>query len=227
MKYPKFNKVINLLEKSQNIIPLEKRNVFIVYFIILLATSLDNLNSTASFTMSLNIQEKFNTDSSTASWVLSGYALTLGSLIMISGKVSDIIGPHNLFLLGLTGVWICALICACIPETSIITLIVFRALQGIGASALVPSTIAIVANYFTGKYAKYLSAAIIGFIISLTGTLGIGIVLGGAFSATKVGYKSFFYFIFAFGFVCDISLLFFDYTSKENRGASQVEVEKY
>lgn len=201
-------KLKGIFNWTQQVIPLEKRNVFVVYFMVLLATSLDNLNSTAALTMTANIEKEFNTDSSTASWVLSGYALTLGSFIMISGKISDIIGPHNLFLIGLTSVWICALICACIPHTSIITLIVFRALQGIGASSLVPSTIALAANYFTGEYAKYLPAAVIGFIISLTGTLGFGIILGGAFSETSIGYKSFFFFVFAFGFFCD-GILFF------------------
>lgn len=202
------HRIQQLLNWPQQLVAVEKRNVFVVYFLVLLATSLDNLNSTAALTMTANIEKEFHTDSSTASWVLSGYALTLGSFIMISGKIADIIGPHNLFLIGLTSVWICALICACIPHSSIITLIVFRAIQGIGASSLVPSTIALAANYFTGRYAKYLPAAIIGFIISLTGTLGFGIILGGAFSETLIGYRSFFFFVFAFGFFCDLVLLF-------------------
>lgn len=202
------HQIQQLLNWPQQLVAVEKRNVFVVYFLVLLATSLDNLNSTAALTMTANIEKEFHTDSSTASWVLSGYALTLGSFIMISGKIADIIGPHNLFLIGLTSVWICALICACIPHSSIITLIVFRAIQGIGASSLVPSTIALAANYFTGRYAKYLPAAIIGFIISLTGTLGFGIILGGAFSETLIGYRSFFFFVFAFGFFCDLVLLF-------------------
>lgn len=124
--------------------------MFVVYAIILSGTVLDNLSSASALTFSANIQKQFNTDSSTTSWVLSGYALTLGSFIMVSGKISDVIGPHNLYLIGITIFWISALICACIPHTSIVALIVFRAIQGIGASTLIPSTIALTANYFTG-----------------------------------------------------------------------------
>ncbi|ODQ44131.1 hypothetical protein PICMEDRAFT_13883 [Pichia membranifaciens NRRL Y-2026] len=187
---------------------MEKRNIFVVYFFILMATCLDNLNSATAFTLQGNIQQAFNTDSSTASWVLSGYALTLGSFIMVSGKISDIIGPHNLYLGGLSVIWICALICACIPHSSIITLIVFRAIQGVGASALVPSTLALAANYFSGPYAKYLPGAVVGFILALTGIFGVALVLGGAFSETAIGYKSYFYFVFAYGLVMNIILLF-------------------
>ncbi|KAG0688995.1 hypothetical protein C6P40_000254 [Pichia californica] len=193
---------------ARNIVPMERRNVFVVYFFVLLATCLDNLNTATAFTLQANIQEVFKTDSSTASWVLSGYALTLGSFILVSGKISDIIGSHNFYLLGLLVLWICSLICACLPTTSIITLIVFRAFQGIGASALVPSTLALAANYFTGKYAKYLPAAVVSFIVALTGIFGIGMVLGGAFSETSIGYKSYFYFVFAYGLVINIILLF-------------------
>ena len=192
----------------RNVVPLEKRNVFVVYTLILLATSLDNMNTSAAFTMSNDIEKAFNTDSSTASWVLSGYALTLGSFILITGKLADVIGPHNIFLAGLGIIWICSLICACIPHTSIVALIVFRALKGIGASALVPSTVAIAANYFTGDYAKYLSPALAGFLIALTGVFGVGVTLGGAFSETNVGYRGFFWFVFAYAFVIDLTLLF-------------------
>lgn len=177
---------------TRNDIPKEKRNVVLVYSIVLFTTCLDNINSSATLTLQANIQEPFNTTSSTATCVLSGYILILGSFIIIAGKVADIIGCHNLYLSGLTIVWICSLICACIPHNSIIPLTIFRAIHGIGASALVPSTLALAANYFTGEYSRYLMYAIMDFIISVTGTLGLGLILGVAFVETSIGYKSFF-----------------------------------
>lgn len=220
-----FRKIQAAFMWARTVVPMEKRNVFVVYLIVLLATCLDNINSTSSLTMAADIQNAFNTDSSTVSWVLSGYALTLGSFIMIAGKIADIIGPHNLYLIGLTIVWICALICACIPQTSIIVLIVFRAIQGIGASALVPSTLALAANYFSGEYSKYLIYAVMGFIISVTGTLGLGLVLGGAFAETSIGYRSFFYFVFAMGLVCNTLLLFLIIPIKKTKAHSMLKMK--
>ncbi|GMF08007.1 unnamed protein product [Ambrosiozyma monospora] len=99
-----------------------------------------------------------------------------------------------------------ALICAVI-ENSVIALIVFRALQGIGASALVPSGIALTAGYFAHDI-KLMQKANRFLLIALTGALGAGTVIGGAFALTDLGYKSFFYFVFALDFVCAIFLFF-------------------
>lgn len=202
------NVVNRTYHKIRNIVPLEKRNVFVVYFIILLGAAIDNLNATGAMTLTVSIQEAFNTNSVITGWVLSGYALTLGSFIMITGKLADIFGPHNVYICGLLIMWICALISACLPHTSIIPLIVFRAIQGVGASALIPSAISLAANYFSGPYAKYLDKAIVSLIVVLTCTMGFGLILGGAFSETSIGYRGFFYFNFAYSFVIDVALLF-------------------
>ena len=171
-----FNRIKDAFIWARTVVPMEKRNVFVVYFFILAATVLDNLNTAIGFTLQGNIQESFHTDSSTASWVVSAYALTMGSFILIGGKLGDIIGPHNLFLMGLSSMSFFALICAVIPTSdSIIVLIVFRAVKGIGASALVPSTLSLAANYFKGDKAKYLQGAVVAFIVAMTSIFGVGI----------------------------------------------------
>ena len=220
-----FGPIVKAFTWARTVVPEEKRNVFVVFGIILSASALDNLNSSSSLTLAADIQKRFNTDSSTATWVLSGYALTLGSFIMISGKISDIIGSHNLFLIGLGVFWVSALICALIPNTSIVALIVFRAIQGIGASSLIPSTIAMAANYFSGPLAKYLNGMIVCSILALTATIGLGVVLGGAFSESKIGYKGFFYFVFAYSLVCHIALIFLIIPIKKTESHNKLKMK--
>lgn len=219
------SRISTFLTWARNVVPLEKKNVFVVYFFILLAASLDNMNTSAALTLSNDIEKAFNTNSSTASWVLSGYALTLGSFILITGKLADIIGPDNIFLIGLSVIWICSLICACIPHSSVVALIVIRALQGVGASALVPSTVALAANYFTGKLSKYLAPALGGFIIALTGIFGVGVTIGGAFSETSTGYRGFFWFVFAYGLILNIILLFLIIPVERKDGEDKMELK--
>ena len=219
------SRISTFLAWARNVVPLEKKNVFVVYFFILLAASLDNMNTSAALTLSNDIEKAFNTNSSTASWVLSGYALTLGSFILITGKLADIIGPDNIFLIGLSVIWICSLICACIPHSSVVALIVIRALQGVGASALVPSTVALAANYFTGKLSKYLAPALGGFIIALTGIFGVGVTIGGAFSETSTGYRGFFWFVFAYGLILNIILLFLIIPVDRKDGEDKMELK--
>ncbi|GME75966.1 unnamed protein product [Ambrosiozyma monospora] len=194
------------LRKLRTVIPIEKRNKWLVFSICLMALSLDNLSVSGGITSTVSVQEAFNTTSTNATWVISAYALTLGSFILIFGKLADILGADNIFLFGTCIMSLFALICAVI-EKSVIALIVFRAFQGIGASALVPSGIALTAGYFAHDF-NVMQRANRLLSIALTGAFGIGTLIGGAFALTNIGYKAFFYFVFALSFLCAITLTF-------------------
>ncbi|OUT23178.1 hypothetical protein CAS74_001490 [Pichia kudriavzevii] len=204
---------------------MEKRNVYVVYGIALVGVTLDNMNNAAIITLQKDLEEKFNTNSSVASWVLSGYALTLGSFIMITGKIADIIGPDTVYLIGLGIMWITSLICALLPHTSIIPLIVFRAIQGIGASSLLPSVLSLMANYFSGPKLKHLQGAISALLIALTSIFSIGLILGGAFSVTDIGYRAYFWFTFSLALLCDISLFFLIIPVKKTKGHESLNMK--
>lgn len=194
------------IKQLRSIIPERYRWKPGVYFLILLATALDNFNVTATLIAQLSIKDHFGTTFAISSWVLSAYALTLGSFILLFGKLADILGPHNVFLFGVFTIWICSLITAAI-NNSIIALIIFRAFQGIGASALIPSGFALTANYFSSN-PKHLQRAISGIIIALTASFGFGAIFGGAFDECKIQYKGLFYFVFASAFLLNFALLF-------------------
>ncbi|CCH42015.1 putative membrane protein [Wickerhamomyces ciferrii] len=195
------------INKLQSIIPLNKRNKLLVYTIILLNVTLDNINVSGTLTSIFSISNQFKSSTTTTSWVLASYALTLGACIIIAGKLSDILGAHNIFIYGLLGQSLMALITAVIDD-QIIVLIVFRALQGIFASSLIPSAFAITGNYFQDS-TKSLSKAISLLLMSITASLGVGLILGGAFSETKIGYKGLYYFTFSLGFISSVILWFY------------------
>ncbi|GME73550.1 unnamed protein product [Ambrosiozyma monospora] len=197
---------MNSSEKVRNLIPIEKGNKWVVFTICLVSLGLDNLNVSGGISSTISIQKAFNTTSTNSTWVISSYALTLGSFILIFGKLADILGPHNIFLFGTCIMSLFSLICAVI-DNSIIALIVFRALQGIGGSTLVPSCVALTAAYF-GHDLELMKLANKCFLFALTGSFGGGMLIGGAFALTNLGYKSFFYFVFALSFTCSVLLFF-------------------
>ncbi|KAH3667951.1 hypothetical protein OGAPHI_001705 [Ogataea philodendri] len=194
--------VVYLIVKTRENTPTALKNKTAVFFFILLGANLNFLNFGAGFSITSDLEKQFSTDSTTASWVISGYALTVGSFVILFGKLGDIIGLHIIFVAGLAIITVLSLINALIRK-EIIALITFRALQGIGGAAILPSAIALTGNYFTGKA---LNLAINGLLLAFTASMGIGILLGGAFSLTSIGYRSFFYFTFALGLICVIYL---------------------
>ncbi|HVX57033.1 MAG TPA: MFS transporter [Candidatus Saccharimonadales bacterium] len=81
-------------------------------------------------------------------WIVDAYLLMLGSLILIAGSLSDLLGRKKILTLGLIGFGAASLLCAAAPNST--TLIIFRALQGIAGALLVPSSLAIIISTFSG-----------------------------------------------------------------------------
>ncbi|MGP8241924.1 MAG: MFS transporter [Solirubrobacteraceae bacterium] len=79
-------------------------------------------------------------------WVLNGYLLTLGSLILIGGSLGDLYGERRIFALGVAGFGVTSLGCALAP--SIYALVAARALQGVAGALLVPSSLATIVATF-------------------------------------------------------------------------------
>ena len=79
-------------------------------------------------------------------WVVNGYLLTLGSLILVGGSLGDVFGERRIFALGVGGFGVASLACAAAP--SIYALVAARALQGLAGALLVPSSLAVIVATF-------------------------------------------------------------------------------
>src|SRR3982075_4007353 len=79
-------------------------------------------------------------------WVIEAYALFLGALILVGGSMGDQFGRKRVFLFGVIFFTVASVFCG--MATSPGTLVVGRALQGIGAAFLVPGSLAIISAAF-------------------------------------------------------------------------------
>ena len=81
-------------------------------------------------------------------WVVDAYLLTLGSLILVGGSLGDIFGELRVFGIGVASFAVASVLCAVAPEST--ALIVFRGLQGVAGSLLVPASLAVLTATFSG-----------------------------------------------------------------------------
>ena len=95
------------------------------------------------------ITAEFNSGLSVQQWVVDAYLITLGSLILVAGSLSDLFGRIRLLELGLIGFAITSILCAVAPTSEF--LIVSRGLQGIAGALLVPSSLALIISTFKGQ----------------------------------------------------------------------------
>ena len=85
---------------------------------------------------------------STQQWVVDAYLITLGSLILVAGSLSDVYGRIVVIRFGLIGFGVTSLMCAGAPTAEF--LIVSRGLQGVAGALLVPSSLALILSTFRG-----------------------------------------------------------------------------
>jgi EmrB/QacA subfamily drug resistance transporter len=94
-----------------------------------------------------SIQDALGGGLAAQQWVVNGYLLTLGSLILVGGSLGDVYGERRIFALGVSGFGVASLACALAP--SIAALVVARMLQGVAGALLVPSSLAVIVNTFS------------------------------------------------------------------------------
>jgi EmrB/QacA subfamily drug resistance transporter len=112
---------------------------------------------------------------SSLQWVVSGYTLTFGGLLLLGGRAGDILGRRRLFMAGLTLFSLCSL--ACGLATSATFLVIARIAQGVGGALLSPSVFSIVLVTFEDGPERNKALGILGAIAGAGGALGV--LLGG------------------------------------------------
>ena len=79
-------------------------------------------------------------------WVVNGYLLALGSLILLGGSLGDVFGERLIFGLGVGGFGVASVLCTVAPTVE--TLVAARVLQGVFAALLTPSALAVIVSVF-------------------------------------------------------------------------------
>jgi EmrB/QacA subfamily drug resistance transporter len=81
-------------------------------------------------------------------YVYTGYLLSLSTLLILAGALTDAYGRRRMFMLGLAGFGIMSALCGLAPNLE--TLIVLRVLQGVAGAFLVPGSLALLTANFSG-----------------------------------------------------------------------------
>ena len=93
-----------------------------------------------------SIQRDLDADLSELEWIVTGYALTFASLMLVGGKMADAYGRRLIFVIGIVVFTGASLACGLADSSEM--LIGARVLQGAGAALMNPATLSIIAATF-------------------------------------------------------------------------------
>ena len=121
------------------------------------------------------IERGLNFSATSLSWVMNGYTLTFGGLLLLGGRAGDILGRRRMFLAGISLFTVASL--AGGLATSAGLLLAARAVQGVGGALASPAVLALIVGSFAEGRERTRALAIYTGVV--TGGASLGLVLGG------------------------------------------------
>ena len=108
-------------------------------------------------------------------WVVTAYALAFGSLLLLGGRIADLVGRRRVFMIGLVGFSVASAIGGASPNFGV--LVTARALQGCFGALLAPAALSLLTTTFTESKDRAKAFGIYGAIAGTGGA--VGLLLGG------------------------------------------------
>jgi MFS family permease len=180
----------------------EADNLFLkrhpVLIIVCLGAFMGTLDSGVVYTSLPKIAQYFHSSLAQVSWVLVAYLLVNTSLLLVCGRLGDLIAPGRLYLFGLLGFTGASVLCGLSPSLS--WLVASRAFQGLGAAFLIALSPKLIVLVFE-KNERGLPLGLLS--ASLAAGLCIGSPLGGIIT-THLGWLYIFFLNIP---LCGLSLI--------------------
>jgi EmrB/QacA subfamily drug resistance transporter len=122
-----------------------------------------------------HIQSGLHFSAASLSWVMNGYTLTFGGLLLLGGRAGDILGRRRTFIAGITVFTLASLAGGLASSAGL--LLAARAVQGVGGALASPAVLALIVGSFPEGRERTRALGIYTGVV--TGGASMGLVLGG------------------------------------------------
>lgn len=152
---------------------------FSILSIVLVSYFMTVLDVSVVITALPKIQTDLNLSTANLTWVQNAYTIIFGGLLLLGGRLGDIIGRKHVFNFGLVIFGLGSLLVGL--ANSPMWLIIARGFQGAGAAALAPSTLALLMDSIPAGEKRIRAVADYGAVAGIGASLGL--VIGGLFAS--------------------------------------------
>jgi EmrB/QacA subfamily drug resistance transporter len=123
-----------------------------------------------------SIQEDLGFSQSSLAWVVNAYLIAFGGLLLLAGRVGDLVGQRRVFLFGVALFTFASLLCALAQSAGM--LIAARFVQGVGGALTSAVVLGIIVTMFPEPREQAKAIGVYSFVASAGGS--IGLLAGGA-----------------------------------------------
>jgi EmrB/QacA subfamily drug resistance transporter len=127
-----------------------------------------------------SIQDDLGFSQSNLAWVVNAYLIAFGGLLLLAGRVGDLIGQRRIFLIGLGVFTTASLLCAVAQSQGV--LIAARFVQGAGGALTSAVILGMIVTMFPEPREQAKAIGVYGFVASAGGS--IGLLAGGVLTET-------------------------------------------
>jgi EmrB/QacA subfamily drug resistance transporter len=121
------------------------------------------------------IQRELHFSQASLAWVVNAYLLTFGGLLLLAGRLGDLIGRVQVFLIGLAAFVVSSTLCGLAPTAGV--LVAARFIQGASAAMVASMVLGIISPMFPEPRERTTALSIFAFVA--IGGASLGLVLGG------------------------------------------------
>jgi EmrB/QacA subfamily drug resistance transporter len=122
----------------------------------------------------------FKVSAAALTWLMNAYMLTFSGFLLLGGRLGDLYGPRRLFMGGISLFSLASLACGLAHTQT--TLIIARAVQGMGSAVVAAVSLSLILNLFPEPSGRARAMGIYGFVCAAGG--GLGDLLGGLLTKT-------------------------------------------
>ncbi|WP_322747788.1 MULTISPECIES: MFS transporter [unclassified Frankia] len=122
-----------------------------------------------------SIQDSLGFSQSSLAWVVNAYLIPFGGLLLLSGRVGDLLGRNRIFTIGLVVFTAASLLCGLAQNQEM--LLISRFVQGVGGAAASSVTLAMIVTMFSERKEMAQAIGVYSFVQAAGGA--IGLIAGG------------------------------------------------
>ena len=118
-----------------------------------------------------SIQDDLGFSQSNLAWVVNAYLIPFGGLLLLAGRLGDLLGQRRVFIVGLAIFTVASALCAASPDQGV--LIGARFIQGIGGALSSAVILAMIVRMFPAPNEQAKAIGVYGFVASAGGSIGL------------------------------------------------------